>query len=555
MTNEPVPRARAVEATVAYLRVSKEEQARPDKTSLADQLARVRGRATAMGRSVGRVFEDAGASGGSANRPAFQGLLRFCEGNPRPLTSPGIVLVLNDSRWGRFPNPEEGAYWRVHLDRLGWKVRYAEGDDSDDLTVSSIQRALYGSQATAYREAIRRNAKQGAAGTAAQGWWGCEAPLGYRREAVNARTGRTRLLDIGERKAPDERVRLAFGPEPEVVLIRWLFESYAAGTVSLWGLCEQARARWPERSWKRTTLHAILRNPAYVGDVVWMRRANDAAGRTSSYRFGVPGQVVKSDAHPALVSRATFDAVQRRLAANRKETSPTAGGYPLSGLILCSACGCPYIGGGGRKGPPEDRDRYRFYREDPVERRVRCPGPMGTITKRMLEPLVLDAIGDVVRQPSVAGLIAEEFNRVLSATGDDQEARSRAITTQRERAEARRTRLLRSVADGLCSEAEAQPVLAECRRDIDTATTELEQLRFEGRQAERLGSERERLVSLALDFPALAKRLEGRALRELVRPWLQRATIDKTKRKLVLEIRRIPAEGAFIGLYSAPGRD
>ena len=64
---------------VAYTRVSKEEQARPDKTSLTQQRDAVIALAQRLRVTVGDVFEDAGKSGGTANRPAFQALVRYCE--------------------------------------------------------------------------------------------------------------------------------------------------------------------------------------------------------------------------------------------------------------------------------------------------------------------------------------------------------------------------------------------------------------------------------------------------------------------------------------------
>ena len=66
--------------------------------------------------------------------------------------------------------------------------------------------------------------------------------------------------------------------------------------------------------------------------------------------------------------------------------------------------------------------------------------------------------------------------------------------------------------------------------------------------------ERERLAAMAVDFPPLAERLEGRALRKLLRPWFHSATFDRFTHRLVLEIRRVPSEGACIGLSHLPGR-
>jgi DNA invertase Pin-like site-specific DNA recombinase len=204
-----VPQRHPTGPAIGYLRVSKEEQARGDRTSLPHQRARLAQLADALGLTLAQVFEDPGVSGGTAeDRPGFQALLRYCLAHPQPRRSPGLVLVYNDSRWGRFADPEEATYWRVHLSKhAGWTVRFTEGDDTADPLARGILRSLYSSQASAYRDQVRQNATQGARGTAAQGYWQNEAPLGYRRQATSA-TGATRVLQPGQRKADDERVRL-----------------------------------------------------------------------------------------------------------------------------------------------------------------------------------------------------------------------------------------------------------------------------------------------------------------------------------------------------------
>src|SRR5690348_17681845 len=101
--------------TLGYCRVSTESQAREDKTSIADQRAAIERLAETLGRQLSdaAVFTDAGVSGADAEgRPAFMRLVAFCEANRRSARSPGYVLVLNDSRFGRFRDPEEAVVWR-----------------------------------------------------------------------------------------------------------------------------------------------------------------------------------------------------------------------------------------------------------------------------------------------------------------------------------------------------------------------------------------------------------------------------------------------------------
>src|SRR5207249_3235979 len=165
-----------------------------------------------------------------------------------------------------------------------------------------------------YRENIKRNAKRGARGTAAKGYWCNEAPLGYRRATVGGGRPGT-VLDVGQRKAGDEAVKLTPGPAAEQRVVRFMFERYDTGEASLGDLVREIKARWPGlRRWSHPVLRQMLRNPAYCGDLVWMRRS-------SGPRDG--GVVIVREAHPALVARALWDRVQARLARNCKETRST----------------------------------------------------------------------------------------------------------------------------------------------------------------------------------------------------------------------------------------
>ena len=381
LRTQPLPGADCL----GYVRVSKEDQATERKTSLEDQRAAIAARAAKLGRTLSpdNIFSDPGVSGGTAeDRPAFMSLVAYCEAHSRPGGAPGYVLVLNDSRWGRFTNAEEATYWRVRLERQGWRVRFAEGDETDDPVARGVLRAVHSSQATAYRDAIRANAKRGAAGAARRGLWQNEAPLGYRRRARDPATGQERTLEPGQRKSDSEEVRLTPGPKSERAVIRWMFDRYAAGGVSLGGLAHKLDRRFPGRAWSKQTVRAVLRNPAYVGDVVWCRRPHDKEERRATWRRPQEAWIVAPDAHPALVARDLFFAVQHRLASNLRATRATAGGYPLSGLLNCAQCGKPYTGKGGSRGPENDPDRYRFYADSGgVGRVVACAGPTRHATK------------------------------------------------------------------------------------------------------------------------------------------------------------------------------
>lgn len=536
--------------TIAYIRVSTEQQAGEQRTSMVEQRRAVTAKALAMGRvlSPACVFEDPGASGATAEgRPGFMAMLAYCQANPRPLTQPGMVFVLNDSRFGRFDDPEEATHWRFVLKRLGWQVRFCEGDDVQDVFARGVIRFIGSAQASEYRANLRRTAKRASRATAERGQWQNEAPFGYRRFATRT-DGAQRVLDIGQRKAHDEVVRLTLGPETEQQVVRWMFETYAAGGIALGAMGHALDERYPYRRWPKQSVRAMLTNPTYVGDVVWGRRPH---GETSGQRKEKDATkwIIVRDAHPAIVSRDLYELVQKRVATNQRERRATSGGYPLSGLIRCSACGMPFAGGGGNRGPAEDPDRYRFYKDTgAVSTPVRCAPPMLTLRKRWVEREVIRAIGTLVAVPATQERIAEYVRTLVFQTRDATRTRRAPLDAEREKLILQRKRLVDAVAAGVVSETEATASLSEVRARIAAIDAEVERLRFSERATATIDADVERLVKLTQDFPTQVKRLSGAPLRNLLKPWIADAVVNKEKRVLTLTLWRVPGADRFIQL-------
>jgi len=487
---------------IAYTRVSTEEQATPDKPSLAQQRDAISGFATRLRVNVGQVFEDAGKSGGTfENRPAWQRLVSYCEGHPQPAAHPGHVLIDRDDRIGRPDDSEEATYWRHHLKRLGWIVRYAQ-NDSGDSPARPIERAMYQWQATAYRQTIKAQSKRGAHGAASKGKYPTRAPLGYRKGTDG---------------------KLVLGPAAERRMVRYIFERYDSGQVSLGSLRDELKAKWPGLcKWSRPVVRQMLRNPAYYGDVIW----HDGRGG--------PVQTHVPNAHPALVERALWDRVQARLTRNQKETRPTAGGYPLRDLITCATCGAPYKGSGGPKGPANEPDRYRFYREGGTAD-GRCGQRQGTLQKRIVEPLVIAEVAKVVGHPKVQRLVAKALDRLLGAAPDTR----RALDKERADLEAQRKQIIDRIGT-LYSDKEAKASLDEIRARIEALAADGERAKLTAAARKKIAADRTRLMGMARDFAGRARKLSGSALRELLRPWLAGATFDKQARTITVTIRQVP---------------
>jgi len=520
---------------VGYVRVSTEQQATEDRTSLADQEAAIRRLADQLGADVGRWFRDAGASGATVEgRPAFRALLEWCETNRRP-GARGYVLVLNDSRFGRFDEPEEATYWRHHLHRLGWTVRFCEGDDVQG-DFRTVVRAIGSVQASEYRRALIANTRRGMRGAAELGFWTREAPYGFRRQVV----GSGEVLEVGQRKAGNDRVRLT-PHEPEAKVVRWAFEAYAAGGESLGSLARELRRREPGRKWSRRTVGAMLRNDAYRGAVVGGVRSNGEP-------YGREG------AHPALVGPELWHAAQRRLDVNAQRGAGVRSHYLLSGLLRCVHCGEAYTGGGGgrsRNRNPE-RSHRRFYRDSGGISGA-CPGRIGTIMRHLVDDAAVELVATTLAEPAVRRRIERAVDDALERAP----RRIRQAIKERHAAihvlDRRRARLLDAVADGAFLPGEVADRNEQLRAELAEHQAQLDALRFAERRAGVARSERARLLERATNFAAAAEGLTGPRLRALVEPWLGRVTFDKVSRKLTLGIRPVLAVPS-LALVTSPAR-
>lgn len=508
---------------VAYVRVSTERQAGEEKTSLADQRKAIEQLATRLGVVVSDWFTDPGASGATAEkRPGFMALLAHCGAH----RADGFVLVLNDSRFGRFEDPEESAYWRHHLRRRGWVVRFAEGDETEDRTARSVLRAIGAAQATEYRENIRRNAKRGARSTVEAGYWRTRAPFGYRR-VVAFPPGAARVLEHGQFKAANEKVKLT-PHEEEARIVRWIFETYVAGGESLYSLVTSLERMWPTRRWSRTCVAALLKNDAYRGAIVGGRKGDGELYGTE-------------DAHEPLVSPELWQAAQRRLEANRERGSGVRNThYLLSGLLRCVHCGEAYTGGGGgrsRNQHPE-REHRRFYRDNGGIAGT-CPGRIGTVMRHLVDDALAEILVSTVSRAGIRRKIERAVDDALSrGPAGDTEATLRVAERKQE---ARRARLAAAVADGVLLPAEAAPELDRIRAVLADLESRRHALRFASRRQQGARAARNRLLEAITDFPRQFAASTGPERRELLEGWLGRATFDKVSRGLTVGIRTLPA--------------
>ena len=117
------------------------------------QSNKIRDYASKRGLVIVKTYTDEGKSGLSIfGRTGFQKLLSDVDSGR---TDFNLILVYDISRWGRFLDPGEGAYYEDICKRAGIQVTYcAEQFENNSTSVSTIVKAIKRSMADEYRREL-----------------------------------------------------------------------------------------------------------------------------------------------------------------------------------------------------------------------------------------------------------------------------------------------------------------------------------------------------------------------------------------------------------------
>ena len=263
-----VTRFRAVE----YVRMSTEHQ----QYSTENQSDRIREYAARRGIDIVRTYADAGKSGLRIDgRHSLQKLIRDVESGTADFQ---VILVYDVSRWGRFQDADESAYYEYICKRAGIQVVYcAEQFENDGSPVSTIVKGVKRAMAGEYSRELSAKVFAGQCRLIELGYrQGGPAGYGLRRVLIDQRGSIKAELSRGEHKSlQTDRVTLVPGPAEEVGVVhriyRWfidenLVESEIANRLNA------MRVRTDlDRDWTRSTVHQVLTNEKYVGNNVYNR--------------------------------------------------------------------------------------------------------------------------------------------------------------------------------------------------------------------------------------------------------------------------------------------
>jgi DNA invertase Pin-like site-specific DNA recombinase len=255
-----------------YVRMSTDHQ----QYSTENQHAAIQRFADAHGIIIVRSFIDAGKSGvGIQGRDALQDLLRTVESGQAEFST---ILVYDVSRWGRFQEPDEGAYYEFRCVRANITVQYcAEQFPTDNAPMSAVMKSLKRAMAGEYSRELSAKVFAGQCRLITLGYRQGGTPgYGLRRQLLDQHGQPKAILSHGERKSFQlERVILTPGPETEVMTVRRIYELFTVGQLSEAQIAtllnKEGVPAEAGRMWTRGIVHELLTNEKYIGNNLYNR--------------------------------------------------------------------------------------------------------------------------------------------------------------------------------------------------------------------------------------------------------------------------------------------
>jgi DNA invertase Pin-like site-specific DNA recombinase len=225
-----------------------------------------------------KEYSDHGRSGlNIAGREGLNQLMSDVENKRADFSA---LLVYDVSRWGRFQDVDESAYYEYVLKRAGIRVHYCgEQFENDGSMSSSVLKTLKRSMAAEYSRELSVKVFSGQCRLIELGFrQGGPAGYGLRRQLIDRDRNSKGPLGRGERKSlQTDRVILVPGPEGEVETVRQIYDQFVTGGKTEREIMETLNGRGVlgehGRQWTRATVHQVLTNPKYIGANIYNRRS------------------------------------------------------------------------------------------------------------------------------------------------------------------------------------------------------------------------------------------------------------------------------------------
>jgi len=292
-----------------YVRMSTEHQ----QYSTENQSDVLMEYAKKRGIEIVQTFTDSGKSGlRIEGRDGLRELIDLVQHGKPDFT---VILVYDVSRWGRFQDADESAYYEHICKRAGVNVQYcAEQFENDGSPIATIVKGVKRAMAGEYSRELSAKVFKGQCKLVELGFrQGGTAGYALRRLLIDQVGKPKSELQPGEQKSiQTDRVVLVPGPPEECAVIRRIYrlfvheqrtESEIAAELTHHGIKGEC-----DRKWTRGMIRQVLTNEKYIGNNVY----NRVSFKLKKKRVRNPPQmwVRCNEAFDAIVDANDFSAAQ-----------------------------------------------------------------------------------------------------------------------------------------------------------------------------------------------------------------------------------------------------
>jgi site-specific DNA recombinase len=521
-----------------YARVSSEQQAQ--QATVESQVAALKEQAAKEGYIVlpGDIYVDNGYSGASLLRPALERL--------RDSVASGgvdLIYVHSPDRLAR-----RYAYQVLLLDEFmqqGTEVKFLNGpsgESAEDELLLQVQ----GMIAEYERAKILERSRRGKIHRAREGLVNClaGAPYGY----------------LYIRKTDSEPARYEILLH-EAKIVRQVFEWLVEEQRSIGEIVKTLnREKVPTRNgasrWGRSTVWAMLRNPAYMGKAAYgkteaterrqilrpIRGKNSVPRRSKSSVRDRPREEWISIDVPPIISADMYQAAHEQLERNRRLSQRNNRGkrYLLQGLIVCAQCGYAYYGKRVTRSFDKVRYQWSYYRCVGTDS-YRFAGGRVCENKQVrvdqLDGYVWETVKNFLKNPK---RLFDEWSRRSEADGLNADLRQQRDEIARLLVKQERSleRLIDAYEAGVLELDELKARSASVRKRIGRAEKELQDAEKRLNETVELQSVMNRLEDFSASVDSRLDDLSWEEQRQLIRLLVARVEMDE--------------EGATV-IYRVPG--
>lgn len=318
----------------AYLRLSNEEAAEGESSSIKNQRMIIQDYCDRNDIILARVFADDGWSGGNFDRPAFQEMIALLEQGKA-----NIVITKDLSRLGR--DMREASYYAEQFfpER---NIRYLTVADNFDTEQENIMAPFQFAMNEVYLRDGSRKVKEVLKAKREKGLYCAAPPYGYAKDPRN----KNRLIP-DEETAPivqrifdcaargDSSRKIAMDLNDDGIIPPLKYKVLYQGNFS-----ENGAARASDL-WNYTTVKRILKNSVYLGHTLLGKTKK--ASVKSKKKLHVPKEqwAVTENTHTPIVSQEQFELAQINLGKGTLDFRQydQVRRSIFSGIAFCAKCG------------------------------------------------------------------------------------------------------------------------------------------------------------------------------------------------------------------------